>query len=95
MKKVLAGLLSCLLLFGCAGGHSITIVSGEQYVEKAPKKAKAGETVTITTLMVTDADLYVNVNGVEVTKVREGVYEFVMPDADVEVKVTVIANGLA
>ncbi len=83
-----------LLLSSCFGRHSIKIVSGEKFLDKCPKSTKPGDTVTVTTVTVTDADLYVNGN-VEFVKKSDSVFEFVMPDHDVEIKITVIANGLA
>ena len=63
---------------------------------KCPSHAKAGETVTFETVIVSDGDVFVNVVGVDnVTMVQEGIYQFVMPDYDVEIKIVVKANGLA
>ena len=46
--------------------------------------------------MVCDATLYVNLNdGTEISTVTEGLYEFIMPDHDVEISITIISNGLA
>ena len=80
-----------LLLFG--GKHRIRVVSGERFVDTCPKFAKAGDTVTVTTAVISDGEIYVN--GVDGSFVRPGVFEFIMPDADVSLKVTVIAypNG--
>ena len=96
-KPILKGVLImslALLLSSCFGKHSIKVVSGEQHLYKCPKSAKPGETVTVLTAMVTDADLYLNGN-VEIKKINDGEFEFVMPDHDVELKITVISNGLA
>ena len=52
--------------------------------------------VTFETVVVSDGNVYVNVVGVDdVTKVSEGVYQFVMPDFDIEIKIVVKSNGLA
>ena len=84
------------LLSGCAGRYRIKCVSGEQFVVSCPRTARPGDTVRIETVSVTDADLYVNaVDGTEIRFIKEGVYEFEMPDHDFEFKVTVISNGLA
>jgi hypothetical protein len=96
-KPILKGVLImslALLLSSCFGRYSIKVVSGEQHLYKCPKSAKPGETVTVLTAMVTDADLYLNGN-VEIKKINDGEFEFVMPDHDVELKITVISNGLA
>ena len=85
---LLAALLMNAVLGGCSR-HRITVISGEQNVYECPRHAKTGETVTVMTAMVTDGELYVN--GVEGEFVRPGEFRFVMPDRDVELKVTVIA----
>lgn len=96
LKTVAVTLLTALVLTGCAGRHRITVVSGEKFLESCPKTARAGDTVTVYTLSVTDANMYVNATDLtEVTCVRDGVYRFVMPDHDIELKITVISNGLA
>ena len=86
---LLLALPMCMTLLGCSR-HRITVISGEKFVHKYPKTARTGETVTVETSMVSDAELYVN--GVDGKFVRPGEYQFVMPDNDVELKVTVIAN---
>ena len=93
--------LCCALMLaafaGCGSSHKITVAEGEEFLADCPKSAKAGETVTIETCIVCDADLYLSVNGdADFGEfVRDGVYEFEMPDEDVVVKVWVISNGLA
>ena len=89
---LLLALLMCMVLLGCSR-HRITVISGEKFVHKCPKSARTGETVTVMTSVVSDAELYVN--GVDGKFIRPGEYQFVMPDHDVELKVTVIAfpNG--
>ena len=84
--------LTAVLISG-SGRHRITVISGEKFVHKCPKYARTGETVTVMTSVVSDGELYVN--GVEGKFVRLGEFQFVMPDHDVELKVTVIAfpNG--
>ena len=92
MKKKLLISIGLLLLgtvlVGCSR-HRITVISGEKFVHKCPKSARTGETVTVETSVVSDAELYVN--GVDGKFIRPGEYQFVMPDHDVELKVTVIA----
>ena len=85
---LLAVLLMGTVLVGCSR-HRITVISGEKFVHKCPRSARTGETVTVMTSVVSDAELYVN--GVDGKFVRLGEYQFVMPDHDVELKVTVIA----
>ena len=105
MKKnrnvIIAGLLliiaAAVFLNGCGNTYKITVVSEKETVEECPAKAKAGDTVIVKTMIVTDADLYCRVNGdPDFGKFTgDGVYEFVMPEEDVEIDVGAVANGLA
>lgn len=89
-------MIASVLLSGCFGRHSIKVVSRKELVDTCPRSAKAGETVRVTTAVVTDGDLYLNsTDGTEIKKIKDGVFEFVMPDHDIELKITVIANGMA
>ena len=73
--------------------RKITVVSGEKFVDHCPRWALPGQEVTVTTAVVTDAEIYVN--GADGKYVRPGVYVFTMPNEDVQLKVTVISfpNG--
>ncbi len=99
MKKLTAIILSLFMLLslsGCFGYHRIKVAKGdEDDVISYPRFAKAGETVEIQTVIVMDADLYVNVTGADVECIGDGLYRFVMPDEDVEINITIISNGLA
>ena len=78
--------------------HRITVREGdEDLASDVPESAVVGETVTITTVSVCDADLYVSINGDREFGhfTRDGSYEFMMPDEDVEIAVVIISNGLA
>ncbi len=96
MKKkrwILAGVVLALLLAILVLNVSfrkITVVSGAQFVDKCPRYARPGQEVTVTTAVVSDGEIYVN--GADGRYVRPGVYVFTMPDGDVQLKVTVIAN---
>ncbi len=70
--------------------RKITVVSGERFVDECPRRARPGQEVTITTAVISDGEIYVN--GVDGKYVRPGVYVFTMPDTDVLLKVTVIAD---
>jgi hypothetical protein len=72
-----------------SGYHRITVVSGQQFVASCPKLAKTGDIITVETAVVSDGEIYVN--GVDGSYIRPGVYQFTMPDRNVELKVTVIA----
>ena len=96
MKKKLfiaRGVVLAILLIVFAvlnfGFRKITVVSGKQYVDRCPRYARPGQEVTVTTVVVTDAEIYVN--GADGKYVRPGVYVFTMPNEDVSLKVTVIS----
>lgn len=101
MKKsiliVFAVLLIAAALCGCSRGYKISIVSGADLLDTCPKRAEAGETVTVLTMVVTDGDMHVRVNGDPDFGrfVRDGEYEFVMPAEDVEISISFTSNGLA
>ena len=96
MKKVISSFFVAGLLFsvsGCFGRHKISYDKEEVF--NCPTSAKAGEIIRFDTIMVCDADVYVFVNGTELSPSKEGSYEFTMPDMDVTIEVSVVANGLA
>ena len=97
MKKTLIASLAILsiLFTGCFGSHKIIVESGDEDLVNCPKRAKAGEIVAVETVIVDDADLYLIVDGVSLEPIREGYYEFEMPDHDVNIKVVIKSNGLA
>ena len=72
-----------------SGYRRITVISGDRFVHRCPKYAKPGQTVTVMTSVISDGELYVN--GVDGSFLRPGEFQFVMPDEDVQLKVTVIA----
>ena len=99
-KRVLAILLACLLLWalaGCGGRCRIKLLTGEDLVTSCPKWADPGETVTVETVSVCDGEVCMSVNGSTAGIVREleSVFTFTMPEGTAEVKVWVVANGLA
>ena len=97
MKKKLAATFAILslLITGCLGGHKIIVEYGDEDLVSCPKRAKAGETVTVETVSVSDADLFFYLDGVELKPIKEGFYQFEMPDHDVTIKIVIKSNGLA
>lgn len=92
---VVAGLAACSS-GNSANVYQITLDAGPHDVESCPTSAAEGETVVVRTAFVTDADLYVSVDGdQEFGEFTNQGYEFVMPDHDVTVRVWVVSNGLA
>lgn len=87
--------LVALTLSSCLGYHKINYDNTDKDIVSCPKRARAGELVTVETVFVTDADLYCYLDGVELKPNKEGLYQFTMPDHDVEIKVVVVSNGLA
>ena len=94
MMKRLIVLAAAVMLCGCAGYHRITVTYGEDYMDVCPKRAKEGETVHFTTVIAADADVVVKVSETDtLVQISEGVYEFTMPDTDVEIEVHIISNN--
>ena len=63
-------------------------------MDECPSRAKEGETVRFSTVIAADADVVVKVSGTDtLIQVSEGVYEFIMPETDVEIEVHIIANN--
>ena len=95
---LICGLLLCFLaaaflLFQAVGYH-ITVESGEDLLVEWPATARAGETVTIRTCMVTDADLELVVHGgTDVTHVMEDIFTFTMPERNVSISAWIDSSG--
>ena len=90
MKKILLLLIcAALILCLCSCGRSrcIRVTGGEDLVLSCPKRARAGETVTVETKTVTDGWLEVTVNGTEAEAMQGDRFQFVMPEEDADVKV--------
>ena len=90
MKRVLLLLLCAVLITGlcsCGRSYRIRVTGGEDLVLSCPKRAQAGETVTVETKTVTDGWLEVTVNGVQAEAVQGDRFRFVMPEQDADVKV--------
>ena len=94
---ILGVALAVVMLCGCGRGYKISVVSGADLLDECPKRAEAGETVTVFTLVVTDGDMHVSVNGDPAFGkfVQDGIYEFIMPAQDVEITISFTTNGLA
>ncbi len=94
-KKTL--IIICIVLAAALVGFAafslsfrkITVVSGKTFVDECPRFARPGQEITITTAVVSDGEIYVN--GVDGDYIRPGVFVFTMPDADVQIKVNVVA----
>ena len=98
MKFLLKGtiiLLATITLSSCFGYYKINYDNDDRDIVSCPTRAKPGQLVTVETVSVTDADLYCYLDGVELKPTSEGIYQFTMPEKDVEIKVVVISNGLA
>lgn len=85
---ILVVLLTVQLVLS-ASFRKITVVSGSEFVETCPRYARPGQEITVTTVVVSDGDVYVK--GADGEYVRPGIYVFTMPDTDVQLNVTVIA----
>ena len=87
-----------LVFTGCAGDYKITnISSNEDAIVECPDSANAGDTVKVETCWVTDAAVYVRINGENIAPDGwpGGEIEFVMPDEDVEIDVGVVSMEMS
>ena len=93
-----AAILTACLCVACAAGwdkdngpYKITVAEGDEYIESCPTEAMSGEKVSIRTLDVADADMWVYVDGEKLERAGSGFlgWKFVMPDHDVTVSVEV------
>ena len=97
MKKAIVLILVLaitLSLCACGSIHKIRITSGENLVDECPKSAKAGETVTVRTLSITDGWIDFSCSE-DVERIDETMYQFIMPDHDVTIRISAHSNGLA
>lgn len=64
-------------------------------IASCPKRAKAGQTVTVSTAAVCDGDLKISISGAEYERTDVTTIQFVMPERDVEISARVVtsANG--
>ena len=84
---VLAVLVTLSLTGGMGGTYYPITVECEGLVRSCPKAARAGETVTVETIWVTDGYLEFHVYGAADGKfITESEYQFTMPDGPVTVE---------
>ena len=88
---IAAALMICLS--SCTRSYKINVIGGN--VESCPKSAKAGETVTVTMPSVTDGWLEPSVTGAEVERTEEDWFRFVMPDHEVNIRVTFMGDDVS
>lgn len=91
---LIGSILLAILLSGCARSYAVKIEAGRELIESCPTHASAGETVTIRTVSITDAELRVTVNGsASGGFIEESVYQFIMPSQDAAVRVSISTDG--
>ena len=92
-KKLLILLLLVLLIgiFAMIHIHRIMLI-GEGFPISCPRFAFAGSTVTVQTYSVTDGWIDVSCSGAEVKAIREDTFQFVMPNENVQVKVSFVRD---
>lgn len=93
-KRTLAAALLCVMIFVFAAAcgkkqYNIIADCDDYLIDECPEKAAEGETVTVYTAYVTDAELYLTVDGVDVEKVNDAEFKFVMPARDVTIHIYV------
>lgn len=99
LTALLLAIAGTVFLAGCGQTkkYKITVKAEDYMVRNCPDSAREGETVTLEIADVTDAYVYVWVNGDKDYGHynKEGLYEFIMPAEDVTIEVDVVGNGLA
>ena len=96
IKRIFLVILTCLLvivLCACTRTYKINVVGGN--VVSCPRSAKAGETVTVYIPSVTDGWLEPSVSGADIEKTQDDCFSFIMPEQDVNVRVTFVSDDLA
>jgi len=96
MKRIVLVILTGLLviaLCACTRTYKINVIGGN--VVSCPSSAKAGDTVTVYIPSVTDGWLESSVSGADVERTQEDCFSFVMPEHDVNVRVTFVSDDLA
>ncbi|MBR4462067.1 MAG: hypothetical protein IKS51_05780 [Erysipelotrichaceae bacterium] len=95
MKRVLP--VFALLVLFCIGGYllfiqnrSYRIICLSSDVTDCQRQARKGETVTVATVSISDGELCLYVDGVEIAAEQEGIYRFVMPGHDVDITTVII-----
>lgn len=72
-----------------ATAHAITVVDENNLMDWCPESAVEGETVRFRTFFVTDVVMVVDAGDVELVNVGRNTYEFVMPDHEVTIRVSI------
>lgn len=72
-----------------ATAHAITVVGEDSLMESCPESAVEGETVRFRTFSVTDVVMVVDAGDVELIDVGRETYEFVMPDHEVTIRISI------
>ncbi len=96
MKRFITIFFTAMLVFclsACTKTYKINVTGGN--VESCPKSAKAGETVIVYIPYVTDGWLEPSVNGADIERTAENCFQFIMPEHDVNIKVTFVSDDLA
>ncbi len=90
-RKIVIGTAVVFLLALCfgvfLGSYRIRLDGATDLVISCPRRARAGQTVSVQTKDVTDGWVEVTVSGAEVTAVQGNLFEFVMPEHAVDVRV--------
>ena len=90
INKIIVTALA-LTLMGCAKTYSIK-VEGSEFMQDCPVRAEPGSVVTVSTKDVDDG--YITLKGsVELRKIGDGVYDFMMPEDEVSLTAKFYSSG--
>ena len=70
------------------------VTFAKEMAASAAEPLKAGETVTVRTLSITDGWIDFSCSE-DVERIDETMYQFIMPDHDVTIRISAHSNGLA
>lgn len=84
-----------IILCACGNTYKIKVVGGKDLLITCPKSAAVGETVSIETKSVTDGWLEVTASGTEAKAVQGDLFQFVMPNQNVNVRILFVGDELS
>ena len=95
-RKMIIGTAAILLLALClavfTGTYRVRLGGATDLVVSCPRRARAGQTVSVRTRDVTDGWVEVTASGEDVTAVQGDLFEFVMPRHAVDVRVKFVSD---
>ena len=95
-RKMIVGTAVILFLALCLGvfigTYRVRLGGATDLVISCPRRARAGQTVSVRTKDVTDGWVEVTASGEDVAAVQGDLFEFVMPEHAVDVRVKFVSD---